>query len=722
MRSRKLRVLSGILASILLVGGILFFERNRIKNWLEERLIRAQIRKLEQKYPIRITEFAFDEPWVDILSGKFSDLKITVEFEFDSRKWKAHLFGPVHLVQAKGSPEYHLEYSAVTTFETGKHFMPMKTEIWVGLKDLSHFTEFGITLGGSKFEIPGRGYSIHDFVADGIFDGEDFEFDLSAKKVVWNDPARPEDSPHTLQIKDVEFRAQDPDDSEGTIIEAQLKANVLEGFWEDVPFSAPLASIPAFLRVNFDPKTKKPKRFLFDLGVKQPYAVVAEGDFQTRELRWETQPLPLKKLIPEGLELPYQFKRGTLHTQGRGRWNELEKMVGSLNIRDLEIAVPKSDVVVSGVKLSLPIENGTIRNGEVAIRDLWYKRVHGKLGTTPIRLIPEAGSEARKVPTWKVSVGTKSGIPLSFEGAKLSLASLEGTLQKPKGKEIEADLKTALKLEPLPLPSLAKGFCQEESKVVPASISIDFPKISVTQESIVPEEGTAKVEVFGGSMDISEIAIYDYLSDVPEFDFDLHWEKIDVSKFARWTSFGRMDGYLQGYAEDVKVLSWLPTHFDFKIEIVPNKHEVIVLSSNAMRNFVRLFAKDELEQLPEIAKWFYFGTPGQIFDYSAQYVGLKAFSDEGSILLETLDPKSDSVTDIKLNHYILYGTRFKILLKGSRYPLVVDAHAMANFVRHVTDTLKTISKEGKTNEGATTPPQPKPEPEIQKCVPENSRG
>jgi hypothetical protein len=679
------------------VSGALFLERNRIKFWIEERLIRGEIRRLERLYPIKVTEFEFDAPWADLLNGKIADLRITVEWQLDSHKWRAKLKGPLHITEVKGAPDLHLEYSAATLVESGGHSFPMRTELWVGLKNFQHFTEFGVTVGGAKIMLPSRGFSVENFVLDGTYDGEEFDASLSAKKLTWNDPARPEDSPHILQVDDFELDAQN---AEGETIEAQIKSRKLEGIWSDTPFSAPLFSVPAYLRLN-----PRSKHALLHLGSKQPFSLVAELNWETLVFNWESQMIPIAPLIPNGAELPVKISRGFLHSQGHGNLKSFE---ADLDIKDLDFQIPGSQFTFRGLQLSLPFRSGGIRDGAVSIRELWFKRLKGGLGHTDIKLLPLSEG-------WKFSLGKKSVIPLHFENLDLKIAALEGVLKKPvDDKPFEADLKSAFTLEPVTLPSLAKNLCQDESKVPPATLSVQFPEISITQNSIVPEGGLVRMELFGGAVELSELELYDFLTAVPELNFDLHWGKIDVSKFARWTSFGRMDGYLQGYAEEVKVLSWLPTHFDFRIEIVPHRQSNIVFSSNAMRNFVRLFARNELEQMPGIAQWFYFGTPGQIFDYSADYVGFKAFSDSGSILLETLDPETAPLTEKKQNHYILYGTRFKMVLNGSRYPVVVDARATANFVRHVTETLKIISQEGKQNDDTESSSE---KAALQNCLP-----
>ena len=115
-----------------------------------------------------------------------------------------------------------------------------------------------------------------------------------------------------------------------------------------------------------------------------------------------------------------------------------------------------------------------------------------------------------------------------------------------------------------------------------------------------------------------------------------------------------------------------------------------------MRNLVKLFAADAIDQIPSIAQWFAFGWPSRVFGgYDIQYAGLKLNSKDAQIKLETLDPPE--VLTKERQHFFLYGPRFKMPLRSFHYPLIVDATAMGNFVRQITLTLEEIVRNKNKN-------------------------
>jgi hypothetical protein len=192
-----------------------------------------------------------------------------------------------------------------------------------------------------------------------------------------------------------------------------------------------------------------------------------------------------------------------------------------------------------------------------------------------------------------------------------------------------------------------------------------------------------------------------------------------------WSHLGEINGYLEGYAHDVTIQSWLPTQFDLLLQANPrNGNRTIGFSADALESVVKLLAEDALEQMPGIVHWFMFGWPARFNNgYDVEWAGISAFSREGDILLETLDPAEEKK---KGNHFILYGPRFKMPLKSAHYPLIVDNSAMFSFVRTKITTLVDLAEQkrleheeaerakGKTK-NENTQPQDESDPD---CLPD----
>ncbi|MBX9765724.1 MAG: hypothetical protein K2X47_00510, partial [Bdellovibrionales bacterium] len=167
-------------------------------------------------------------------------------------------------------------------------------------------------------------------------------------------------------------------------------------------------------------------------------------------------------------------------------------------------------------------------------------------------------------------------------------------------------------------------------------------------------------------------------------------------------NFGEMDGVLKGDLEDVEMLGFVPRRYRARFELLPNEKKEVVFSPMAMKNFVSLFTPEDFSgNIPGPLREVAFGWLSRVLGgYNIKYAGLSLNAIDDSILLETLDPE----VNVKRNgqRYLLYGTRFKIPLKSSRYPVVLDAPGLTNFVLHVQSVLSELGKKAKSPENQAT--------------------
>ena len=166
---------------------------------------------------------------------------------------------------------------------------------------------------------------------------------------------------------------------------------------------------------------------------------------------------------------------------------------------------------------------------------------------------------------------------LHFKDLPLKLGKLIGGFELPekKGDPIHYDFDTSLGLEATELSSLAHNFCVSNDHIPPAQLIADFPTINLTPGTIDPS-GSFKVQLFKGTIELSEIGLYDLDTKVPEVDFDLDIDGVRLDQLGDWAGFGEMDGSLQAHAHDVVFQGWLPTQYDFKFEAKPlNKRKSI---------------------------------------------------------------------------------------------------------------------------------------------------
>jgi hypothetical protein len=330
--------------------------------------------------------------------------------------------------------------------------------------------------------------------------------------------------------------------------------------------------------------------------------------------------------------------------------------------------------------------------GELSISRFGYRKLRGRL--LPTRLSFRENTQNPKLSTFRV--GEKGNrIPLDLDGLFLRMDSIGGTAQI---SPFQYNLETRASLEPVLAENLLRPLCvvKPTTRIPPAKIRMSLPKIELAP-AVTDLTGYVHADLFGGSIQIDEMGMFNFLTPVPEFDFNLTMNGIDLHQLGEWMNFGEMDGTLSAYAHDVVFQSWLPTQYDFEIKVNPLHHSDVVFSPTAMKNFARLFTKEGIDNIPGYAQWLAFGWPSALLGgYDIDYAGVHIRSEDGYIHLETLDPVTDADPyNSHQKHFILYGRRFKIPLKSSRYPLILDAPAMGNYVHQMFGVIQNLAKKKK---------------------------
>jgi hypothetical protein len=266
------------------------------------------------------------------------------------------------------------------------------------------------------------------------------------------------------------------------------------------------------------------------------------------------------------------------------------------------------------------------------------------------------------------------------------------------------DWETELELDAAPARTWAQALCLPFERVPPGTLSAQFPVLELGSDE-VHTEGEVSLDVFDGRVELLDPAIFDYATEVPETQFDLQWKGIRLDRLGDWLGFGEMDGFLEGYSRETTVQALLPTQFDFRVEVRPHRQGQVVFSPQAMKNTVRLFAGDDLDtSLPGIVDWFAFGWPSSVFGgYNVNYAGISLYGVDGAILVSPLREGQP---------YLLYGPRFKIPLRGNRFPIVVDAYAMSNFMRRLHAQIENLRN---SRENTTSQPGKDPTDESKEC-------
>lgn len=262
-------------------------------------------------------------------------------------------------------------------------------------------------------------------------------------------------------------------------------------------------------------------------------------------------------------------------------------------------------------------------------------------------------------------------------------------------------LLTALKASAESVSSLFEKVCLPWPTQWKTSLALDWKEIELKGGNL-KIDGESRVEVIGGKMTTGPVSIENVLSSARITRFSTWVRGLQLRDLGAPIDFGEMDGVLKGDLEDVEMLGFVPRRYRARFELLPNEKKEVVFSAIAMKNFVSLFTPEDFSgNIPGPLREIAFGWLSRVLGgYNIKYAGLSLNAIDDSILLETLDPEAMVKRDGQ--RYLLYGTRFKIPLKSSRYPVVLDAPGLTNFVLHVQSVLSELSKKAKPSEPEAT--------------------
>jgi hypothetical protein len=727
-------LLAGLLAFVLGAGSLaVLWHRGTLQGWIERRVVDTYVRKIQPHVPFVIEEARLQGSWGDLKARRISRLSAVVRWG----SYRARLSGPI-LLEGNDN-EFSAEYQPETTLELAEAggdahpSPPLKLELEVSVaRNFSELAGLRVQVETAAFAWPGLPQATaKDFLLEAVWNaGEDLDATLRASALHVELPEK------QVNLTDLDFDFRAPATlkplSIGPTGVATLKLKGFEGLFGDRYFDLPLARVP--VKATFDGRADAQGLRLrgaqLDLaqGALTIAATLPRDAGGPKRFRWSGREIALGPVLEAlvagtssaGAPLTaisarladFKVSEGTLRTQGALELGDgrAPTWSASASLHGLALRNSKLKLALRGADLELPTLTHERVAGTLAVPRVGFRHAKARLERLALSARKQNGE-------WSFSLGAPgSRIPLAIEGLPLQLDAIQARATAADGLQAE----TALRVPTAEFLGVAKMFCLPTDHVPPSQLTVDFSKVALSRGDIDPT-GFAEIRMLDGSLRVEDIGLFDFDTEVPEVDFSARLQGVRLDRIGEWLGFGEMDGVLQGYAKDVTFQSWFPTHFDFKLEVKPLNHWKVVFSPDAMRNVVTLFAGEGLNELPGFANWLAFGWPSRVFGgYDVLYAGASVFSSEGSILLETLDPRPAGG-----EHYLLYGPRFRIPLKSSHYPLVMDATSMGNFIRQMSITLKGLAKQKAEREALKNPAktQPKTAAELEgekdeSCQPE----
>ena len=101
-------------------------------------------------------------------------------------------------------------------------------------------------------------------------------------------------------------------------------------------------------------------------------------------------------------------------------------------------------------------------------------------------------------------------------------------------------------------------------------------------------QGELKADAFGGQVILSELGVSGLATSGPVLRFDARWSNLSLAKLTTGTSFGKVDGVLQGYVKDMEIAYGQPQAFDLLLETVKTKGVPQKISLKAVDNIAQL--------------------------------------------------------------------------------------------------------------------------------------
>ncbi len=86
------------------------------------------------------------------------------------------------------------------------------------------------------------------------------------------------------------------------------------------------------------------------------------------------------------------------------------------------------------------------------------------------------------------------------------------------------------------------------------------------RDSSVRSEGTAQIQAFGGDIRLDRMRATDLFGAYPGFEVNLSFSGIDLQKLTQTLAFGEMNGIVDGYAHNLRLLGATPSRFEARIE------------------------------------------------------------------------------------------------------------------------------------------------------------
>lgn len=112
------------------------------------------------------------------------------------------------------------------------------------------------------------------------------------------------------------------------------------------------------------------------------------------------------------------------------------------------------------------------------------------------------------------------------------------------------------------------------------------------RDQVLEVDGILLARAFDGSFRIKDLRIENFLGVAPALSADFEIEDLDLEQLTRTFDFGRIEGKLSGYINNMQMLAWQPSSFDAFFYTPDNDESRHVISQRAVDNLTSLSGSD----------------------------------------------------------------------------------------------------------------------------------
>ena len=344
---------------------------------------------------------------------------------------------------------------------------------------------------------------------------------------------------------------------------------------------------------TYNPSSKHLHLSSLELGLREILALNIRGGLflekgdQHIDLEVNIPKTDIKPIFSSLVQEPFQTEKPVLTSLDiggsisaglrlKGAWNDWSAKGRSVWLNG-ELSLKDKELSLKGIDLDLP---------------LWYRNLKGKglsadhKGRLSIRsmtlpVLPEQAL-ALSLDSGPNSLFVRSPTILEVPGGEVRVGPVEikGLFQPP------LSIQTSFTIGSVEIGALLAGMWPQSVQGTirgrPVWIHLKGSDLSST--------GELKARVFGGEIVLSDLGASGIFTPAPIIGLSARLDDLSLGALTRGTSFGKIEGVLRGYINDLEISNGQPQRFDLMIETIKKRGVSQRISVKAVDNIARIGA------------------------------------------------------------------------------------------------------------------------------------